>query len=212
MSARANANGAVNVGAYPRGILTPGEILLLVDKNGPRVWGLAQSLSVVGVQFVRATLSVIFLGAALAAAACSPSPPAEKVDAPAQATAPAAAAPEGETLTLEIVDSEGAALSGDTARGQRVFAQCRTCHALEAGVNRTGPSLHGLIGRRSGSAEGFRFSDANRNADVTWTEQALFDYLENPRRYLPGTTMAFAGIRNVQQRADVIAYLKVNTQ
>lgn len=146
---------------------------------------------------------------ALALAACSP-PQQQAGEPPAQAQSAPAPAPAGETIALEIVAADGTQLSGDTARGQRIYAQCRTCHALEAGLNRTGPSLHGIIGRHSGTVEGFRFSDANRNADVTWTEQALYDYLENPRAYIRGTTMAFAGLRDPQQRADVIAYLKVN--
>ena len=102
----------------------------------------------------------------------------------------------------------GAKMTGDTARGQRVFAQCLTCHSKDAGVNRTGPSLHGIIGRKAGTVPNFRYSDANKNSGITWTEQELFTYLENPKAKIPGTIMAFVGLRNPQQRADVIAYLK----
>jgi cytochrome c len=97
---------------------------------------------------------------------------------------------------------------GDPAAGQRVFAQCRACHVTDKGVNRVGPSLHGIVGRKAGTVPGFKYSKANASSGVTWTEDKLFEYLENPRKFIPGTTMAFAGIRNPQQRADLIAWLK----
>ncbi len=78
----------------------------------------------------------------------------------------------------------------------------------DKGVNRVGPSLHGVVGRKSGTVPGFRYSKANQSANVVWTEETLYTYLENPRRFMPGTTMAFAGLRQPQQRADVIAYLR----
>lgn len=159
----------------------------------------------------------------LAVAGCSPSaekaeeaPKSEAAEAPA-AEAPAetpaaaeapAATPTATTVALEITDAAGAKMTGDTARGQRVFAQCLTCHSKDEGVNRTGPSLHGIIGRKAGSVPNFRYSEANKNSGITWTEQELFTYLENPKAKIPGTTMAFVGLRNPQQRADVIAYLK----
>jgi cytochrome c len=101
-----------------------------------------------------------------------------------------------------------ATLKGNAAAGEKVFAQCRACHVTEKGVNRVGPSLHGIIGRKSGSVPGFKYSKANQSANVVWTEETLYRYLENPRKFIPGTTMAFAGLRNPQQRADVIAYLR----
>lgn len=101
-------------------------------------------------------------------------------------------------------------LTGDAEAGARVFARCRSCHVLDEGVNRNGPSLYGIIGRTAGTVEGFRYSDANANSGIVWTEQALFDYLENPRQYIPGTFMAFPGLRTEQERADIIAYIKEN--
>ncbi|WP_448582653.1 c-type cytochrome [Thermaurantiacus sp.] len=101
-----------------------------------------------------------------------------------------------------------ATLKGNAAAGEKVFAQCRACHVTDKGVNRVGPSLHGIIGRKSGSVAGFKYSKANQSANVVWTEENLYRYLENPRKFIPGTTMAFAGLRNPQQRADVIAYLR----
>lgn len=100
--------------------------------------------------------------------------------------------------------------TGDAASGQRVFRQCMACHVVEQPQNRVGPSLNGIIGRTAGTVEGFRYSPANANSGVTWTEENLFAYLENPRQFIPGTTMAFIGLRNPQQRADVIAYIREN--
>jgi cytochrome c len=139
-----------------------------------------------------------------------PSPSAEAPAAPAPPEAPAA--PTGRQIELAVVGADGAALVGDTARGQRIFAQCATCHSPEQGVNRVGPSLYGIVGRAAGTIPNFRYSDANRNSGITWSEQELFTYLENPRARIPGTIMAFVGLRNAQQRADVIAYLRANAE
>jgi cytochrome c len=103
-----------------------------------------------------------------------------------------------------------AGLTGDPEAGRRVFARCRSCHVLEEGVNRVGPSLYGIFGRETGSVEGFRYSDANANAGITWTGETMFEYLENPREYIPGTIMSFPGLRDPQDRVDVIAYMKEN--
>lgn len=100
------------------------------------------------------------------------------------------------------------ALTGDAAKGARIFNQCRACHQLAEGRNAVGPSLYGVIGRDAGSIEGFRYSEANANSGITWTEATLFTYLENPRGFIPGTNMAFNGLKRPQDRADVIAYIK----
>ncbi|CAH2600688.1 Cytochrome c2 [Rhodovastum atsumiense] len=101
------------------------------------------------------------------------------------------------------------ALAGDPAAGERVYkAQCSACHAIEPGKNRVGPSLAGLVGRQSGAVEGFRYSNANRNANLIWTPEILDRYLINPRVVIPGTIMAYAGLRNDKQRADLVSYLE----
>ena len=101
-----------------------------------------------------------------------------------------------------------ASLTGDAAKGEKTFAVCKTCHVAEKGVNRVGPSLWGIVGRHSGSIEGFKYSPANKNSGIVWTEDELFKYLEAPQKTIPGTYMAYAGMKNPQDRADVIAYLK----
>lgn len=171
---------------------------------------------------MRSLLAATAVALVMAVAACSPAgekaaeaPKTDVAEAPAPAPAapPAAAAPaepSATTVALDITDAAGVKLSGDTARGQRVFAQCMSCHSKDAGVNRTGPSLHGIVGRKAGTVPSFRYSEANTSSNLTWTEQELFTYLENPKAKIPGTIMAFVGLRNPQQRADVIAYLKTD--
>ncbi len=100
------------------------------------------------------------------------------------------------------------ALTGDPANGRRVFTKCMSCHVVQEGQNRVGPSLYKVVGRESGSIEGFRYSNANKNSNIFWTEATMFEYLENPQEYISGTIMAFPGLPKPQDRADVIAYIK----
>lgn len=99
-------------------------------------------------------------------------------------------------------------MTGNAAEGEKVFIQCKTCHVKEAGQNRVGPSLAGIVGRAAGTVEGFNYSPANKNSGITWTPEKLFQYLEKPARVVPGTKMVFAGIPDAQKRADLIAYLQ----
>jgi cytochrome c len=105
-----------------------------------------------------------------------------------------------------------AAHAQDAAAGQRVFNQCRACHTVDAGGrNGVGPNLHGIVGRAAGSIQGFRYS-ANMQelaqGGLTWTTENLNRYLTNPKDLVPRGSMAFAGLRQEQQRKDVIAYLE----
>lgn len=104
-----------------------------------------------------------------------------------------------------------AAFTGDADKGKVAFTTCTTCHAIEAGVNKIGPSLHGVVGHAAGSIAGFSYSAANKNSGIIWSQEKLFQYLENPQRVVPGTNMAFPGWSDPQERADVIAYLKANS-
>ena len=124
--------------------------------------------------------------------------------------APAAAAPAADN-TDTISGVKYASYTGDAVAGKADFTTCMTCHAIEQGVNKIGPSLHGVVGRKAGSIEGYTYSAANKGSGITWTEAKLFQYLENPQRVVPGTKMTFPGWSDPQKRADVIAYLKTNS-
>jgi len=129
----------------------------------------------------------------------------------ADATAPDAAAPAAMPAATAAAPAAGvtyASLTGDATKGEQVFAVCKTCHVAEQGVNRVGPSLWGVVGRKSGSIANFKYSPANKNSGYIWTEDQLFTYLEAPQKVMPGTYMAYAGLKPAQDRADLIAYLK----
>lgn len=96
--------------------------------------------------------------------------------------------------------------SADPAAGEKVFAKCKACHKVD-GNNSTGPHLNGVVGRAVASVEGFGYSDALKGHGGDWTPENLDHWLESPKDYAPGTKMAFAGLKKVQDRADVIAYL-----
>ena len=99
--------------------------------------------------------------------------------------------------------------AADLENGRRVFARCRSCHTItEGGPNMTGPNLHGVFGREAGTADKYNYSTAVRDADFVWDAARLDDWLENPRTFLKGTKMSFAGIPKAQDRADVITYLE----
>jgi cytochrome c len=97
---------------------------------------------------------------------------------------------------------------GDAAAGEKVFRKCQACHVVQEGVNRVGPSLYGIIGRDAGTVDGFRYSKAMAESGITWTEDQISAYLEDPRGVVKGTRMAFAGLKDEQDRLDVIAYIK----
>lgn len=122
----------------------------------------------------------------------------------------AAAAPAADNVDT-VAGVKFASYTGDAAAGEKTFVVCKTCHVTDAGVNRIGPSLHGIVGRHSGIEPGFIYSSANKNSGITWTQEKLFQYLEHPQRVVPGTKMTYTGIADPQKRADVIAYLKTQS-
>jgi len=88
------------------------------------------------------------------------------------------------------------------------FKQCAICHKVEPGKHGLGPSLANVFGAKAGEAAGFRYSPAMAAADLTWNQATLDRYLDNPQAVVPGTTMAFAGVKDAAKRAEIIAYLK----
>lgn len=109
-----------------------------------------------------------------------------------------------------------AALGQDAENGEQVYKQCRACHQIGEGArNLVGPQLNGIVGRKAGTIEGFKYSKANKDAGaggLVWTEENLFKYLENPLAFMPETNMRFAGVKDEGNRKDLIAYLKKFSQ
>jgi cytochrome c len=100
----------------------------------------------------------------------------------------------------------------DVENGADIFKRCRACHDVgDNAKNTVGPILNGIVGRKAGTIEGFKYSDANLKAGAdgwVWTEEKMMEYLLNPRAAMPGNKMAFAGLKDEQDRKDLIAYLK----
>lgn len=113
-------------------------------------------------------------------------------------------------LTFGVIAAGAVPAQAQSAEaGERVFAQCRACHQVgERARNLVGPQLNGIFGRKSGTVDGYKYTDANKNANITWDEATFREYIMDPRGKIPGTKMVFAGIKNPQQVNDLIAYLK----
>lgn len=115
-------------------------------------------------------------------------------------------------MTAGLQSGGLAAEEGDPAKGERIFNRCKACHEITEEKNKVGPHLVGLIGRTAGSVEDYKYSDANKESGVVWNEETLFEYLENPKKFIPRTKMAFPGLKDEQDRLDVIAYIKSVSQ
>ena len=117
-------------------------------------------------------------------------------------------------LTATLVLAAGSALAeGNEARGERLFnQQCKACHTLDqGGHNLVGPNLHGLFGRKAGSAN-YQYSDAMKKSGIVWDEATLAGYLKDPKGKVPGTKMTYIGLRQEQQQQDMITFLEKATQ
>ncbi len=114
-------------------------------------------------------------------------------------------------LAAWLVPRPGAA--ADAEAGKVVFNRCKICHAIEAGkLSPVGPNLHGIFGRKAGTFDNFAYSQAMRDAGVVWTDDTLAKYLHDPRKFVPGNRMAFPGIKDDTEIADLLAYLHRATQ
>ncbi len=105
--------------------------------------------------------------------------------------------------------------AGDPEKGKKVFVKCKACHFDDRKKNKVGPYLVGVFGRKAAAVEGFRYSkamQAKAAEGLVWDEANLDKYLENPRKFIPGNKMAFAGLKKPEDRANVIAYLKTLTE
>src|SRR6266571_1439970 len=112
-------------------------------------------------------------------------------------------------LIAGLVVGLEARATGDAARGVKVFQACVACHSVQPDEHMTGPSLAHIWNRKAGTVEDFlRYSDAMKKSGVAWNDASLDKWLANPQRFLPGTSMSFAGIREAKDRRDVIAYLQ----
>src|SRR5262245_43728857 len=114
-------------------------------------------------------------------------------------------------LPVLMLAAAPAVAEGDAAAGEKVFIKCKTCHTLEAGKNKVGPSLAGLFGRKAGTAPDFKYSDAMTNSGITWDEASLNDYISDPKGRVPGNKMVFPGVKKDEDRANLLAYLKQAT-
>src|SRR6476619_5696217 len=116
------------------------------------------------------------------------------------------------TLAALIALTSSASISGalaqDADAGKSSFNKCLACHAIGEGAkNKVGPVLNGLDGRKSGTVEGYSYSDANKNSGITWNKDVFLEYIKDPKGKIPGTKMVFAGIKNEKESGDLWAYL-----
>ena len=108
-----------------------------------------------------------------------------------------------------LVAATTLAKAQDLAAGEQSFRKCLPCHSVgEDAKHKIGPVLNGLEGRKSGTIDGYNYSEANKKAEILWGEASFKDYIVNPMAKVPGTKMAFAGIKNDKETADLWAYLK----
>lgn len=110
-------------------------------------------------------------------------------------------------LGFATLSAPAIAMDGDPEKGKKVFRKCKACHKMEEGKNGVGPSLYNIVGREAGSIEGFKYSSAMAESGLTWDVETMTTFLKKPKDLVPGTKMAFAGLKKDKQIADVIAYL-----
>lgn len=111
-------------------------------------------------------------------------------------------------FALSLIVVSLPALAGDPKAGAQVFKKCMACHAVGEGAkNKVGPELNGLFGRPAGSVPDYNYTDANKNSGIVWEPDVFAEYIKNPRSFIPGTSMAFAGLKRDKEIEDITAYL-----
>jgi cytochrome c len=111
-------------------------------------------------------------------------------------------------IVFGAMAAASSALAQDVAAGKTSFNKCMACHTIGEGAkNKVGPVLNGLDGRKSGTVEGYSYSDANKNSGITWNEAQFKEYIKDPKAKIPGTKMAFAGIKNEKEINDLWAFI-----
>jgi cytochrome c len=112
-------------------------------------------------------------------------------------------------ISLVVLAAQGTAQAqqGDAKRGQKVFENCRACHAADGAANEVGPALRGIFGRKAAERDDFRYSPALKRSGITWTAQTLDTFLADPQKAVPANRMPYDGVPDARDRADLIAYL-----
>lgn len=100
--------------------------------------------------------------------------------------------------------------AGDAAKGEKVYAKCKTCHELTTAKNKVGPTLQGVIGRQAGAVAGFKYSEPMIKSGVTWDAATIGEYVAKPKEFILGNKMAFAGLKKEDEIADLLAYIEAN--
>ena len=99
---------------------------------------------------------------------------------------------------------------GDAAKGEKVFTKCKVCHEIATDKTKVGPTLHGVIGRKAGAVEGFKYSEAMTASGVTWDATTIAEYVKQPKEFVPGNKMAFAGLKKEDEIENLVAFIKAN--
>jgi cytochrome c len=114
----------------------------------------------------------------------------------------------GTLFVIAASTAASSALAQDADAGKTSFNKCMACHSVGEGAkNKVGPVLNGLDGRKSGTVEGYSYSDANKNSGITWGKDAFLEYIKDPKAKIPNTKMVFAGIKNEKEAGDLWAYI-----
>jgi cytochrome c len=115
----------------------------------------------------------------------------------------------GGAIVAVVVTSTSLIRAADVEKGKAVFEQCAACHSLDGAADYDGPTLKGVMGRKAGALDEYRYSAAMKRSDVTWDATTLDKYVTDPQAFIPGNRMAFAGIADKGERDDLIAFLTI---